>query len=112
MRFLSLARREATYMLIVNVQIKVKPECVDPFRKVTIENAMCSLEEPGIVRFDLLQQQDDPTRFLLVEGYNTEDAPARHKETAHYQRWRDIVAPMMAEPRSSVKFSNVFPEDR
>jgi quinol monooxygenase YgiN len=99
-------------MLIVNVQIKVKPEHIEAFRKATIENAICSLEEPGIVRFDVLQQQDDSTCFLLVEGYSTDDAPAKHKETAHYLRWRDTVAPMMAEPRSSAKFSNVFPVDR
>ena len=99
-------------MLIVNVHVKVKPEHIEAFRKATVENARSSIEEPGITRFDVLQQLDDPTQFLLVEAYCTEDAPAKHKETAHYQRWRDTVAPMMAESRSSVKFSNVFPEDR
>src|SRR6476659_6216529 len=99
-------------MLIVTVQVRVKPEYVEAFRKVTLENARCSIEEPGIARFDVLQQRDDPACFLLIEAYRTDDAPAKHKETGHYQRWRDTVAPMMAEPRSSVKFTNVFPEDR
>ena len=98
-------------MLIVNVHVKVKPDQVDAFRKITRENALSSVEEPGIARFDVLQQADDPTRFLLVEAYRSEDAPAKHKETAHYQKWRDAVAPMMAEPRSSVKFTNIYPED-
>ena len=99
-------------MLIVIVQVKVKADQVEPFLKVTLENARSSVEEPGIAQFDVLQQPDDPTRFVLIEAYRTDDAPAKHKETAHYQRWRDVVAPMMAEPRSSVKYSNVFPEDR
>ena len=99
-------------MLIVNVHVKVKPDQVEAFRKATLENAISSVEEPGIARFDVLQQADDPTRFLLVESYRTDDAPAKHTETAHDQKWRDLVAPMMAEPRSSVKFTNVFPEDR
>jgi len=98
-------------MQIVTVHVHVKPEYVEAFRKVSLENARCSVEEPGIGRFDVLQQQDDPTVFLLIEAYRTGDAPAKHKETEHYQRWRDTVAPMMAEPRKSVKFSNVFPED-
>ena len=74
-------------------------------------NARLSVREPGIARFDLVQQADDPTRFVLVEVYRTPAAPAAHKETAHYQRWRDAVAPMMAEPRTSVKFANLFPAD-
>lgn len=99
-------------MLIVNVHVKVKADQVEAFRKATLQNATCSVEEPGIARFDILQQTDDPTRFLFVEVYRNEDAPAKHKETAHYQKWRDTVAPMMAEPRTSVKFTNIFPEDR
>src|SRR5213594_1043804 len=98
-------------MLIVNVHVKVKPEQVEAFRKATLENARSSIEEEGIARFDVMQQMDDPTQFLLIESYATDDAPAKHKETAHYQLWRDTVAPMMAEPRRSVKFSNIFPED-
>lgn len=98
-------------MLIVHVHVRVKPEYVDAFRQATIENARNSVEEAGIARFDVVQQADDPTRFVLVEVYRTADAPAAHKETAHYQVWRDTVAEMMAEPRSSVKYANVFPED-
>ena len=98
-------------MLVVHVHVHVKPESVDAFKAATVENARTSIQEPGIARFDLIQQTDDPTRFVLVEVYRTPDDPARHKETAHYAKWRDAVAPMMAEPRSSVKYVNVFPED-
>ena len=98
-------------MLIVHIDVRVKPECVEAFKRATIENAEQSLKEPGIARFDVIQRVDDPARFVLVEAYRTDDAPAKHKETAHYLNWRDTVAPMMVEPRSSVKFSNVFPND-
>jgi len=81
------------------------------FRDATLANARESLKEPGIARFDFFQQQDDPARFVLVEAYRSSEAPAAHKQTAHYQVWRDTVESMMAEPRSSVKFSNVFPSD-
>jgi len=98
-------------MFIVHVHVHVKPESVDAFRQATLENARNSVQEPGVARFDLIQQLDDPTRFVLVEVYRTQDDPAKHKETAHYQTWRDRVAEMMAEPRSSVKYANVFPDD-
>ena len=98
-------------MLVVHVHVHVKPEYVEAFRQATIENARASAQEPGISRFDFSQQQDDPTRFVLVEAYRTNEAPAQHKETAHYKKWRDTVAPMMDEPRTSVKFTNVFPSD-
>ncbi len=98
-------------MLVVHVHVHVKPECVEAFRQATIENASNSVREPGIARFDVIQQADDPTRFVLVECYRTPQAPAAHKETAHYAAWRDAVADMMAEPRSSVKYGNIFPED-
>jgi (4S)-4-hydroxy-5-phosphonooxypentane-2,3-dione isomerase len=98
-------------MLIVHVHVRVKAECVEAFRAATIENASTSVEEPGIARFDVVQQRDDPTRFVLVEVYRDENAPAAHKATAHYAKWRDTVAPMMAEPRSSVKFTEVFPAE-
>lgn len=98
-------------MLIVHVHARVKPEFVEAFRQATIENASQSVKEPGVARFDVIQQADDPTRFILVEVYRTEQAPAEHKQTAHYQRWRDTVAEMMAEPRTSLKYSNVFPPD-
>lgn len=98
-------------MLVVHVHVHVKPECVEAFTQATLANARESIKEPGIARFDCMQQQDDPTRFVLVEAYRTPEAPAAHKETAHYKAWRDAVAPMMAEPRGSVKFANLFPED-
>ena len=98
-------------MLVVHVHVHVKPEFVAAFGAATIANAQQSVKEPGIARFDVVQNDSDPTRFVLVEAYRTPDAPARHKETAHYQAWRDAVAPMMAEPRTSTKYSNVFPDD-
>ena len=98
-------------MLVVHVHVHVKPESVNAFKAATVENARNSVREAGIARFDIIQQADDPTRFILVEVYRTADDPGKHKETPHYARWRDAVAPMMAEPRSSVKFTNVFPED-
>ena len=98
-------------MLIVHVHVHVKPEHVEAFRQATVENARHSVQEPGIARFDVTQQADDPTRFVLVEVYRTPDDSARHKETTHYAKWRDAVADMMAEPRTSVKFANVFPDD-
>ena len=96
-------------MLIVHVQVRVKPEFVEAFKQATLTNARASVQEPGIAQFDVVQQQDDPTRFVLVEAYCDAEAPAKHKETGHYAIWRDAVAPMMAEPRSSVKFSSVYP---
>jgi autoinducer 2-degrading protein len=98
-------------MLIVQVFVHVGRESVEAFKQATRENAENSLREPGIARFDVLQQQDDPARFILVEAYRSPDDPARHKETAHYRKWRDTVEGMMAEPRSSVKLANVFPDD-
>ena len=96
-------------MLIVHVFVHVQPDTVDAFKAATLDNAQHSVQEPGIVRFDVIQQQDDPTRFVLVEIYRTADDPARHKETAHYARWRDAVAGMMAEPRTSIKYASIFP---
>jgi quinol monooxygenase YgiN len=98
-------------MFIVLVNVCVKKDCVDAFKVATLENARQSIQEPGIARFDVVQQVDDPTRFVLVEVYRTFGDPARHKETAHYQKWRDTVEPMMAEPRQSMKFNNYFPDD-
>ncbi len=98
-------------MLVVHVQVHVKPDFLGAFQAATVENARHSVQEPGIARFDIVQQSDDPTRFVLVEVYRDAEAPARHKETTHYQIWRDTVAAMMAEPRSSCRFQNVFPED-
>ena len=99
-------------MLIVHVFVHVKPEQVEAFRTASLENARNSIQEPGIARFDVIQQQDDPARFVLVEVYRTSDDPGRHKETAHYQKWRGTVTEMMAEPRTSIKYTNVFPDDQ
>jgi len=99
-------------MFMVHVFVRVKADQVEAFRAATVENAQDSIQEPGVARFDVIQQQDDPTRFVLVEVYRTADDPARHKETAHYQKWRDAVADMMAEARSSIKYSNVFPDEQ
>jgi len=98
-------------VIVVHVQVHVVPEQVEAFRDATLTIARASVQEPGVARFDVLQRSDDPTRFVLVEVYRTAEAPAQHKETAHYQRWRDEVAPMMASPRTSVRFANVFPDD-
>ena len=98
-------------MIIVLVHVNVKPEFVEAFKQVSIENASNSVKEDGIARFDVIQQSDDPTKFILVEVYKTAEAPAAHKETAHYARWRDAVAEMMAEPRQGIKYTNVFPDD-
>jgi quinol monooxygenase YgiN len=98
-------------MLIVHVHVHVKAECIEAFRAASLENARQSVQEEGIARFDVEQQMDDPARFVLVEVYRTAEAPAHHKETAHYAKWRDTVADMMAEPRRSVKYQNVFPEE-
>lgn len=97
-------------MHIVHVHVQVKPESVVDFRQATLGNARYSVQEPGIARFDVVQQQDDPTRFVLVEVYRTVEAAAAHKETGHYARWRDAVAPMMAEPRNRVQYNAIFPD--
>jgi quinol monooxygenase YgiN len=98
-------------MLIVHVFVHVKADQIGVFRQASLENAFNSVQEPGIARFDIIQQQDDPTRFVLIEVYRTEEDPAKHKETNHYKKWRDIVAEMMAEPRTSIKYTNLFPDE-
>ena len=98
-------------MLIVHVHVRVKPESIEAFRRASIENAQQSVKEVGIARFDVLQDSNDASQFLLVEVYRNSEAPAQHKETPHYQSWRDAVAEMMAEPRTSLKYNNVFPGD-
>ena len=97
-------------MFVVHVHVHVKPESVDEFRRFTMENACASVQEPGIVRFDVVQQQDDETRWVLIEIYRDAGAAAAHKQTAHYATWRDTVAAMMAEPRQSVKYNAIFPD--
>lgn len=98
-------------LLVVHVHVHVKSGSIEAFKTATLANACASVQEPGIARFDVCQRSDDPSRFILVEVYRDADAPARHKETSHYTVWRDSVAGMMAEPRSSVRFTNVFPDD-
>jgi len=99
-------------MLIAHVHINVKTEHLEAFKKASLENARASVREPGIARFDVIQQTDDPTRFVLLEVYRTAEAVAQHKETVHYAKWRDTVAEMMAEPRYSVKYNNLFPDEK
>lgn len=99
-------------MFIVHVFVRVKPEKAEDFAKASIENARNSVREPGIARFDVIRQQDDPTRFVLVEVYRSPEDAAKHKETAHYLKWRDAVADMMAEPRTSIKYTNIFPDEK
>ncbi len=98
-------------MQIVLVHVHVKPESIEAFKAISLENAQNSVQEEGIARFDVIQQVDDPTNFVLVEVYKTADAPAKHKETAHYLAWRDKVIDMMAEPRYSIKYAPVFPDE-
>ena len=98
-------------MLIVLVHVHVKPDCLEAFRTASLQNARNSIQEPGIARFDVLQDNADPNRFILNEVYHTEDAPAAHKKTEHYKAWRKTVEDMMAEPRQAVKLTNLFPED-
>jgi autoinducer 2-degrading protein len=94
-------------MLTVHVFVHVKPDHTESFKTASIENAQHSRQEPGVAQFDVLQQQDDPARFLLVEVYRTKEDAARHKETDHYKKWRDTVADMMAEPRHSIKYEKL-----
>lgn len=98
-------------MIIIHVHAHVTPGGVEAFRRATAENARQSVQEPGVARFDVIQQQDDPTRFVLVEIYRSLEAVAAHKQTAHYLTWRDAVAPLMLEPRSGVKYTSVYPAD-
>ena len=98
-------------MLIVHVHVHVKTESIEAFKEASIENARNSVQEQGIARFDVIQQADDPSRFVLVEVYRTNEASAHHKETSHYTAWRDAVASMIAEVRTSIKYSNIFPPD-
>lgn len=98
-------------MHVLMVHIRVKPEAIELFKEAILENARNSIREEGVVRFDVFQQADDPTRFSLVEVYRTPEDHARHRETAHYQKWRDSVAEMMVEPRIGIQYKNIFPDD-
>jgi autoinducer 2-degrading protein len=98
-------------MMIMHVFVQVKPDRIEAFKAATVENASSSIKEPGIARFDVIQQSDDPTRFVLVEVYRTAEAPASHKETAHYNKWLEAVAEMIASPRTRIFYTNIFPDD-
>ena len=98
-------------MYIVQVHVNVEEDSIQAFKTATIENAKNSIKEPGIARFDVIQQTDDPTRFVLIEVYKSEDAASEHKNTEHYLTWRSAVEEMMAEPRYSIKYHNIFPSD-
>ncbi len=98
-------------MFVVMVHVSVKPDSIEAFKKASIINAQSSINEAGIARFDFIQQQDDPSKFLLVEVYASEEDTFKHKDTAHYQTWRDTVAPMMAEPRKGIRYDVIYPEE-
>ena len=98
-------------MYIVHVHIHVNSDLIEAFKQITLENARNSIREPGIARFDVIQQADDPSRFVLVEVYHTAEDPAKHKQTEHYNRWREQAEPMMVEPRTRTVFTNAFPSD-
>lgn len=95
-------------MQIFHIEVRVKPESIEAFRAATIENARNSIQEPAVARFDFMQHAEDPSRFLLIEAYRDAGGPARHRETAHYQKWRDTVEGMMAEPRARAEYKPVF----
>ena len=94
-------------LIVVFVNVHVHPHHVEAFRAATLANAKESVKEPGVARFDVVQESEDPTRFVLIEAYRGQAGAVAHKETAHYKQWRDTVADMMAEPRSSKKYVNV-----
>jgi quinol monooxygenase YgiN len=98
-------------LLLVHVHVRVTPGCEKAFRTASVANAEASRREPGVLRFDLLSDREDPTRFLLVEVYRDAAAAAAHKETAHYAAWRDAVSDLMVEPRRSAKYVNLSPGD-
>jgi len=98
-------------MFIVHVFIKVKPEAVEAFKAATLDNALKSLQEPGVARFDVVQEIEDPTRFVLLEVYRTKNDAALHKETSHYNRWRETAEPLMAEARTRIYYQNIHPSD-
>jgi autoinducer 2-degrading protein len=99
-------------MYIVLVHIHVKPEFIEAFKVASLENASNSLHESGIARFEVIQQTDDPAHFELIEVYRTADDPVKHKETAHYNKWRELAEPMLVEPRTRTSFFNLFPVDQ
>jgi len=99
-------------MLIIQVNVHVKEDHINGFIKATVENVKNSIKELGIARFEFFQNHEDPTRFILIEAYRDDNAPAKHKETEHYKKWKATVEPMMSEPRFSIRYSNIFPNDK
>ncbi len=98
-------------MIIVSVYVSVKQQMTEEFIRATKENAKNSINEPGIIRFDFIRQADSPSDFLLLEVYKNEDAISRHKQTAHYNKWKNTVEDMMSVPRKSIKYTNIFPDE-
>ena len=98
-------------MMLMIVRLRVKPEHVEAFRNASIQNARHSAQEPGVARFDLIQDADDPTRFMFIEAFRSPEDHAKHRETDHYLTWRDTVADMTSEPRSATRYMSVFPAD-
>ncbi len=98
-------------MVILEVYIHVKPDQIEAFKQVTLENARHSVQEPGCARFDVLQQEDDPTRFVLFEVYRSPEGQAAHRESAHYKKWAEVAPPMMQGERTRQRYVNVFPDD-
>jgi len=98
-------------MHIVHVFIHVKEDRIEEFKRATLENARNSLQEPGIARFDVIQQKEDPTHFALIEVYRTSEDVAKHKETSHYKHWQEAVEALMKEPRSRIVYQNIFPDE-
>jgi (4S)-4-hydroxy-5-phosphonooxypentane-2,3-dione isomerase len=99
-------------MLILHIFCSVKPEMIEAFKEATVKNAGYSIREPGVIKFDLLQQQDDPKRFVISEVYKSAESIAAHKKTAHYAEWCQYAQEMLAEPRSKMVYTNIFPEDK
>jgi len=99
-------------MLVVQVNVHVKEDQIERFIKATEENVRNSILEKGVARFDFFQNQEDPSKFILIEAYRDENAPAQHKETEHYKKWKSSVELMMLEPRFSIKYSNILPIDK
>jgi (4S)-4-hydroxy-5-phosphonooxypentane-2,3-dione isomerase len=98
-------------MYIVHVSIHVKPDSLEEFIQATLENAANSRLEPGVSRFDVIQQVDDPSRFVLLEAYHSPEDALLHKQTPHYNKWREVAEPMLAEPRSRIIYTNSYPPD-
>lgn len=99
-------------MHIVHVAIRVKAEYIEEFKKATMENSRCSLQEAGVARFDVLQQQEDPASFLLAEAYYTAEDQLRHRETEHFKKWKTVTGVMLAEQYTFIKYNNVCPDDK